>query len=140
MIEVVESPTLPAPSPAVSADTREFWEATREGRFLIRRCHSCGEAIWYPRPICPFCHSTDTGWEEGTGKGTIYTFAIVRRGGGVYREAPYALAYVELAEGPRMMTNIVDCDFDAIEIGLAVELVFHRTEEGTALPRFRLRT
>jgi hypothetical protein len=128
---------LPAPSPEISPELAEFWAATTEERLLLRRCRACGEAIWYPRPACPFCHSADTVWEQASGRGRIYTFTVVRRGAGVYSGAPYVLAYVELDEGPRMMTNIVDCDFDAVEIGLPVEVVFHPAGEGAALPRFR---
>jgi uncharacterized protein len=137
--EVVEDPPLLAPAPPVTPDTREFWDATLEGRLLIRRCRACGEAIWYPRPICPFCHSTDTVWEEASGRGRIYTFTVVRRGAGRWAaESPFVLAYVELEEGPRMMTNIVDCELGEVEIGREVEVVFHRTAEAAALPRFRL--
>jgi uncharacterized protein len=135
--EIVETPELAAPVPEVAPELREFWAATAEGRLLLRRCTACGEAIWYPRPICPFCHSTATVWEQASGAGTIYTFSVVRRGAGPYAGAPYVLAYVELSEGPRMMTNIVDCPVDDVRIGQPVELVFHRTEEGMALPRFR---
>jgi hypothetical protein len=67
----------------------------------------------------------------------VYTFSVVRRGIGAYADAPYVLAYVELAEGPRVMTNIVDCDVDSVRIGQEVELVFHRASAETALPRFR---
>jgi uncharacterized OB-fold protein len=135
--EIVENPALVAPAPEVAAELKVFWEATGEGRLLFRRCHACGEAIWYPRPICPFCHSTDTSWEQASGRGHIYTYSVVRRGMGSYADAPYVLAYVELVEGPRVMTNIVDCDVDRVEIGQSVELVFHRTADGNALPRFR---
>jgi uncharacterized OB-fold protein len=137
MSQVIDEPSLPAPAPEVAAELRDFWAATGEGRLLLPRCTACGEAFWYPRPICPRCHSTDIEWEEASGAGTVYTFSIVRRGMGVYADAPYVLAYVDLAEGPRVMTNIVDCDVEAVEIGQPVELVFHRTADGNALPRFR---
>jgi uncharacterized OB-fold protein len=135
--EIVEEPDLPAPAPEVAPELAEFWAATSEGRLLLRRCTACGEPIWYPRPICPFCHSTATVWEQASGRGHVYTYSVVRRGMGVYADALYVLAYVELAEGPRVMTNIVGCDVDSVRVGQEVELVFHRTGEGTALPRFR---
>jgi uncharacterized OB-fold protein len=128
---------LPAPSPEISPELAEFWAATTQGRLLLPRCRACGEAFWYPRPACPFCHAADTAWEQASGRGRIYTYTIVRRGAGAYADAPYVLAYVELDEGPRMMTNIVDCAFDDLEIGLPVEVVFHRAGDGAALPRFR---
>ena len=138
MSDVVEQSSLPTPTPSVNTDTKEFWAATLEGRLLIRRCNACGEAIWYPRPICPFCHSQDTVWEESAGRGRIYSFTVVRRPGGAYAGAdPYVLAYVELDEGPRMMTNIVDCDQSLLAVDQPVEVVFHKTDQEMALPRFR---
>ena len=140
MSEVIQEPTLPTPIPTVTTDTQEFWTATLEGRLLLRRCDSCGESIWYPRPICPFCHSTATSWQEASGLGSIYSFSVVRRSGGEFADAvPYVLAYVELAEGPRMMTNIVDAVVDDLRVGQPVELVFHKTSGEAALPRFRAR-
>jgi uncharacterized protein len=138
--EVVEKPSLPTPTPVVNTDTEEFWAATAEGKLLLRRCSSCGEAMWYPRPICPACHSTETRWEEASGLGKIYSFTIIRRPAGAYAGVdPYVFAYVELAEGPRMLTNIVDCDPMTLEVDQEVEVVFHKTEDAMALPRFRPR-
>ncbi|MFC4055497.1 Zn-ribbon domain-containing OB-fold protein [Actinomadura syzygii] len=137
VFEVVAAPALATPVPEIAPELAEFWTATTEGRFLVRRCAACGEAHWYPRMVCPFCHSTDTGWEDASGRGTVYTFSVVRRGAGDYAAAPYVLAYVELAEGPRMMTNIVDCDVESVRVGQEVEVVFHRASADAALPRFR---
>jgi uncharacterized OB-fold protein len=132
------TPQLPAPAPNVNPETRPFWDATTEGRLILRKCTACGTVNWYPRTLCPACGSFDTEWIEAAGRGTIYSFTVTRRGSGAYRDAaPYVLAYVELAEGPRMMTNIVDCDVDALQIGDPVEVVFHDTGQGAALPRFR---
>ena len=130
--------TLPVPTPPVSPETKPFWDATAEGKLLLKRCDSCGVTIWYPRSICPQCGSTETSWYEASGRGTVYSFTITRRGEGLYREAtPYVLAYVELEEGPRVLTNIVDTDLDQLAVGDAVEVVFHDTGEGRALPRYR---
>jgi uncharacterized OB-fold protein len=137
VFEVVDEPALATPDPEIAPELAEFWAATSQGRFLIRRCTACGEAHWYPRLVCPFCHSTQTEWEDASGRGTVYTFSVVRRGIGDYAAAPYVLAYVELAEGPRMMTNIVDCDVDAVQVGQPVQVVFHRASANAALPRFR---
>ena len=129
---------LPTPAPVVNPETAPFWAATAEGRLLLARCDGCGVTIWYPRGICPQCHATATSWYEGSGRGRIYSFTVVRRGEGPYREAaPYVLAYVELDEGPRVMTNIVEADPSTLEIDQAVEVVFHDTGEGNALARFR---
>jgi uncharacterized OB-fold protein len=132
------TPQLPAPAPAVNPETRPFWDATAQGRLLLKQCRACGSVNWYPRTLCPACGSFDTEWIEASGQGTVYSFAVTRRGAGAYSDAaPYVLAYVELAEGPRVMTNIVDCDIEALQIGDAVEVTFHDTGQGAALPRFR---
>ena len=134
---------LPAPAPIVLPEVKIFWDATSEGRLLLAKCVECGQVIWYPRPFCPKCASTNVEWVQATGRGTIYSFTVNRRGAAdlsAYRDAGvYVLAYVELEEGPRMMTNIVDCDPDSVEIGQEVEVVFHDTGQGTALPRFKPR-
>jgi uncharacterized OB-fold protein len=132
---------LPAPAPFVLPEVKQFWDATAEGRLLLPKCQDCGTVIWYPRPFCPECASLKIDWIPASGRGTVYSFTVNRRGTAdlpAYREAgQYVLAYVELEEGPRMMTNIVDCDPETVKIGQAVELVFHDTGQGTALPRFR---
>ena len=138
MSEIITEPALPVPAPKPNPDTAEFWTAAGEGRFLLKRCTACGEVHWYPRPVCPFCHSTETVWVEGSGRGSIYSYTVVRRAYGPWKEAaPYAIAYVTLEEGPTIMTNIVDCDVEALQIGDPVELVFHDAGDGAAVPRFR---
>jgi len=121
---------IPAPTP--TAETEPFWQAAREGRFLIRVCRTCERAHWYPRALCPFCFSENTEWREASGRGSIYTFSIMRRA-----KEPYAIAYVKLDEGPTMMTNIVDCNFENIAIDQQVEVVFRATEDGPPVPVFR---
>lgn len=119
-------------NPPITPESAPFFAAAREGRFLIRRCGACGKAHWYPRVLCPFCFG-ETAWEDASGRGTIYSYSVMRR-----VSPPYAIAYVTLAEGPTMMTNLVDCDFDAIVIGQPVSLVFKPSEDGTPVPCFRL--
>jgi hypothetical protein len=133
------STVLPNPAPVVSPDAEEFWAATAEGKLLLRRCDDCSGVIWYPRPFCPDCGSLRTSWTEASGRATLYTFTVVHRSGlPGYRDAlPYVVAYVELAEGPRVLTNIVDCEPDDIEIGMPLRVVFHDTGSGNALFRFR---
>lgn len=109
-----------------------LWQAAREGRLLVRRCNACKSAHWYPRPVCPLCGSNDTDWLESTGRGAIYSVTVTQRGVPV----PYAIAYVTLDEGPTLLTNIVDCDLDALAIGQRVKLVFKPTEGGAPVPMF----
>ena len=129
--------TLPTPAPKVVPDTAAFWAATAEHRLEVPYCRTCGEAVWYPRGHCPNCYSTDLESRPMSGRGSVYTFSIVRRGEGPYAEVtPYVIAYVELEEGPRIATNIVGIDPEQVEVGMAVEAVFEDTGEGTALVRF----
>jgi uncharacterized OB-fold protein len=93
-----------------------------------------GEAHHYPRTMCPFCASADTAWERASGDGVIYSFSVMRQA-----PVPYVIAYVTLAEGPTMMTNIVEADAAAIRIGQQVELTFAATDGGPPVPVFRPR-
>jgi uncharacterized OB-fold protein len=128
---------LPAPPPQINSETKPFWDATAQSKLLLPRCNACDTVIWYPRAFCPACSSFDVTWFEASGRGTIYSFTVNRRGQGDYRDRAYAVAYVELEEGPRVLTNIVDADLETLEVGQAVEVVFHSTSNGAALPRFR---
>jgi uncharacterized OB-fold protein len=120
------------PAPQANLETQPYWDAATEGKLLVKKCNACGELHFYPRAICPFCFSDQTVWQEASGDGVIYTYSVMRRGAPV----PYAIAYVTLAEGPTMMTNIVDCDLDAIKIGQKVKLVFKPTDGGPPVPCF----
>jgi uncharacterized protein len=129
---------LPAPAPEVHPETAAFWAGTARGVLLLQRCEGCGKALWYPRFLCPHCHSTRLESFEATGRGTVHSFTLTRRGILDYKDCgPYVLAFVELEEGPKMMTNIVGADPAELAIGQPVEVVFHDTGQGTALPRFR---
>lgn len=121
--------TIPAPQP--TPETRPFWEAAAAGQLLLKKCSACAQVHYYPRAICPFCFSETTDWVPASGRGTIYSFSIMRR-----VPLPYAIAYVTLEEGVSMMTNIVDCDIDTIRIGQQVSVVFKPTEGGPPVPMF----
>ncbi len=120
---------LPAPEP--NPETKPYWDAAAEGRLLIRRCAACGRAHHYPRALCPFCFSDRTEWQTASGNGTLYSFSVMQRA-----PVPYAIAYVTLDEGPSMMSNLVDCDFDTIHIGMKLKAVFKPTEGGLKLAMF----
>jgi len=120
------------PSPIANTETQAFWDAARTGRFVLPTCTACRKAHWYPRAVCPFCADGTIEWRDASGKGTIYTYSVMRRA-----KEPYVIAYVTLAEGPTMMTNIVDCNFDALRIGQPVNVVFKETENGPPVPMFR---
>jgi uncharacterized protein len=120
--------TAPVPTP----ENQAFFDAAARGELLIKRCLACGEVHHLPRTICPHCFSDRTEWVAAKGTGTIYTFSVSRR----VLPTPYAIAYVTLDEGISMMTNIVDCDLDALEIGQAVRVVFKPSDGGPPVPMF----
>jgi uncharacterized OB-fold protein len=119
------------PTPAVNPETHPFIAAAAENKFLLRRCTTCGEPHWYPRSVCPFCFGK-TAWEVASGEATIYSYSVTTLSG-----VAYAIAYVTLAEGPTMLTNLVDCDFGALSIGQPVMLAFRASQSGSFIPCFR---
>ena len=119
------------PAPEANPETQPFWDAAQRGQLLLKRCKACGELHYYPRAICPLCFSDKTEWEPASGKGKIYSWSVMRR-----VPVPYAIAYVTLAEGVTMLTNIVDCDLDQLRIGQDVCLVFKPTDGGPPVPMF----
>ena len=131
--------SLPVPPAVISPDNQEFFSGLERGSLLLPRCDSCGEVIWYPRHQCPSCGGSTVSWFEASGRGHIYSFTIVRRGIGEWAEAaPYAIAYVELAEGPRVLTNIVADSFDSLLIGAEVQIAIERSEGHPPVLRFAL--
>ncbi|QCR32113.1 Zn-ribbon domain-containing OB-fold protein [Lysinibacillus sp. SGAir0095] len=107
--------------PEFHPEHKEYWEAAEQGKLLIKKCDTCSQCHYYPREICPYCQSSQTSWMEANGKGSIYTYSVMRHG------TPYAIAFVELEEGPRLMTNIVDCDLDTVHINQRVKVVFKQS-------------
>lgn len=110
-----------------------FSEAADQDRFVVPMCGGCGRAHWYPRTFCPFCASPDISWETASGKGEIYSFANPD-------PAPntQAIAYVRIAEGPILLTHLVEAPPDRIAIGAPVEVVLRRAKEGQFYPAFKL--
>ncbi|ASC66090.1 Zn-ribbon domain-containing OB-fold protein [Achromobacter denitrificans] len=112
-------------------ETAPFWAAAERGQLLLRTCNQCNRAHWYPRVVCPLCASDDTDWKPASGLGSLYAFSIIERA-----DPPYALAYVELDEGPIILSNLVDCDIRAAKIGQRVSAVFRQTPDGRYAPFF----
>lgn len=127
------------PRPVKDALTAPFWEACARGELLLQFCPNCERFQHYPRPICVRCGSLSWTWRRASGQGKIYSFTVVRQNGmpGFREETPYILAQVELVEGVRMTTNVVDCAPETARIGLEVEVVFERLAEDLAVPKFR---
>ena len=129
---------LPTPSPL----TKPFYDGAKEGKLLLPRCEDCNRVHWYPRYICPFCHSTNISWIESSGEGRIHTFAVQHRAfGGGAKEVPFVTAYIDLNEGDRMVTVLhgVDAtDPSSIKIGSKVKVEFEEASEAIHLPFWRV--
>ena len=118
-------------TPDTNPETRPFFDAAAQGKLVLPRCKDTGKFIWFPRGISPFTLG-EVEWAEVSGKGKVYTYSVMERA-----NPPYCIADVELAEGPKMMTNIVDIDFKDVKIGMDVKLKFIQTEnDGPSMPFF----
>ncbi|MEU1302346.1 Zn-ribbon domain-containing OB-fold protein [Streptomyces shenzhenensis] len=119
-------PTEGFDRPQADAFTRPYWDAAADGLLLLRRCAACGRAHHYPREFCPHCWSEDVGWERASGRATLYTWSVVHRNDlpPFGARTPYVAAVVDLAEGPRMMTEVVDCAAGALRAGAELAVAF----------------
>lgn len=127
--------------PVPDLETAPYWEATAQGRLLIKRCRACAEPYFYPRNHCPRCWSLDTEWIEASGRGAVYTFTIVYQNDlPPFRDRlPYVVAIVELEEGVRMTSNVEGCEPEDVRCGMPVRVSFREEErdEGSVhLPVF----
>lgn len=132
-------PDRPLPSP-ITPEARPFWDGLREGKLLLPKCGTCSHVFFYPRAVCPRCHARDIGWIQASGRGTLHAFEIAYQ---AFNRAwkvkpPWVLAMVELTEGPRLMTNLVNVEPDprAITCDMPVRVVFSRVTDEITLPLF----
>ncbi len=128
------------PLPVPDSNTRPFWEGCRQQRLLIQTCRACGAKRFPASPLCPACHSPDADWIEASGKGVVYSWIVVELPvpKAVFAaDVPYVVALVDLEEGVRMPTNIVECDPYKVAAGMPVLVRFDRITDEITLPRFR---
>ena len=123
----------PKPTP----ETRHFWDGTKNGKLLLQRCGDTGRAFFPPRPFSPYTGSRNVSVFEASGRAKLYSYVIHNRAVPGFT-APYAIAVVELEEGPRMMTNIVDCPQtpEALQLDMKVQVKFEKIDDKTTLPLF----
>jgi uncharacterized OB-fold protein len=121
-------------------ESAPYWNALREHRYSAQRCADCSTTYLYPRVLCPACHSANVGWIQLSGRGSIYSFTVSRRAAAPAFAPllPLIVALVELEEGPRVMTNIIEAVPEAVSIGAPVELEYLNLTEEITLPVFRL--
>jgi uncharacterized protein len=138
MAEVSRS-QMPRPEP--DDDSHPFWEGCREEKLLLQRCGECNAFRYPPRPVCPHCSAFGVDWVESSGRGRVYSWVIAHHPvhPAVVDRVPYNIVLVELDEGPRLVSNLVDTLPDEIEVGQPVEVVFEHVSAELTLPKFRRR-
>jgi len=126
------------PVPKPTPETVHYWEGAKAGELRLQRCTSCENTYFPPRPFCPECGSRKVEVFAASGRATLYSY-IINHVGGPGREPPYAIAIVELEEGPRMMSNILDCPPtpEALQLDMDLEVAFEELPDGTVLPQFK---
>lgn len=135
----METPTQ-LPVPVANADSQPYWAAARENRLVIRKCKSCSQLHFMPRHLCPHCWSDQLEWVDAKGSGSVHSFTIVHRASdpAFAPLVPYAVALIELDEGPRMMANVVGAGALDVQIGDRVQVIFEaRGGEGAKVPQFK---
>jgi hypothetical protein len=133
-------PQRPLPTP-ITPEAKPYWDGAREGRLMLPRCQACGKAFFYPRVLCPFCASRDIAWFQASGRGRLHSFAIAHQiANKAFRvKTPVILAMVELEEGPRLMTSLVNVPPDpaALRCDMEVEVLFEKQTDEISLPLFQ---
>lgn len=128
------------PCPDVRGIGKKYWASGYDGTLSILQCQTCQNTHWYPRSYCPHCGAETLQWIACSGKGVIHTFTVARQSGHKYfkTKVPYVIAMVALAEGPLLMTNIVDCDVEAVSVGAPVSVTFENIADNVSIPLFKL--
>ena len=126
------------PLPDITPETRHFWEGTKAGELRLQRCKACTHTYFPPRPFCPKCASRDVGVLKASGRGKLHSYVIHHRPAPGFTP-PYAIAVVELDEGPRLMTNIVGCPQtpEALMLDMPLEVTFEPQSETVTLALFK---
>ncbi len=126
------------PLPEMSDDTKSYWEGCKRRQLLLPKCRACGKMFFFPHDFCPQCLSEDIEWIQASGRGKVHTFSVIERppSAPFAEDVPYVVAIIELDEGPRMMSNIVDIAPEHVRVDMDVKVVFEDITEDVALPRF----
>ena len=119
--------------------TKPFWEAAKRHVLAMPRCKSCNHIFFYPREQCPRCFSTDLEWTEVSGRGSLYTYTVVQRPANpaFNDDVPYIFAIVQLDEGPRLVSNIVDCTIEDVKVDMPLVAVFDDVTPEWTLVKFK---
>lgn len=127
------------PVPIPSVESKPYWTGLKEGRLLIPKCGECGN-FWFPSSLhCPHCNAANFSWEPSSGRGKVFSYVVFHR---VYHpafseEVPYVVALIELEEGPRLISNLVEIKPDDVQCDMPVSVVFEKIANNMTLPKFR---
>jgi uncharacterized OB-fold protein len=129
----------PKPLPVVTEENRPFWEGCRQGKLLLQYCDQCRQHQFYPRLYCMHCGSSNVRWVSASGRGVIYSYTVIHQNKSpeFVQDTPYNVVVVQLAEGPRLMSTIVETGLAELRIDMPVTVVFDVVSEVIHLPRFK---
>ena len=130
----------PKPLPVITEENRPFWEGCKRGVLLLQYCEVCQRYQFYPRLYCMQCGANALRWEQASGRGVIYSYTIIRQNKSpeFVNDTPYNVAIIQLEEGPRLMSNVVEAAPEALRVDLPVTVVFDPVSDAITLPHFRL--
>jgi uncharacterized OB-fold protein len=134
---------LRKPIPAITPEAQPFWDAAAQQKLKIQRCNQCRAWVWTPRPACVECGSENIEWTDVSGQGEVYSFTVIRQIAGrgaaqaFQKDMPYVVAWVDLSEGPRLISNIVGCPVENVKIGMKVAVSFEQAAKDVWIPKFK---
>jgi uncharacterized OB-fold protein len=126
--------TIPLPQPTMVS--RPFWDGCKRGELLFQRCDACGGATWSPALMCCNCFSTDLRWEQSKGEGEVYSWTVVWRPQTPQFTVPYAAVIMRMDEGYDFLSNMIECEPDAIRVGMRAKVAFRQLTDDITLPYF----
>lgn len=125
------------PLPIPTETSQPHWDGCKQGELLVQQCADCNAYVFIPQESCTNCQGSNLNWVKSSGKGVLYSYTTVFRPQRVEFEVPYVVAIVELEEGWHMLSNLVECDLDAIKVGMPIEVSFKKMTEEITLPMFK---
>ena len=131
------------PLPGITTEAKPFWDAAAQQKLVMQRCQDCRAWVWTPRPSCFECGSERVEWTPMSGKGEVYSFTVIRQVVGraaskaFEPDIPFVIAWVDLEEGPRMITNVIGCGVEDVNLGMKVSVVFEQQSPEIWLPKFK---
>ena len=125
---------IPLPQPTMVS--RPFWDGCKRGELLFQHCNNCSGATWSPALMCCHCHSLDLVWKQSKGEGEVYSWTVVWRPQTPEFTVPYAAVIMRMDEGYDFLSNMIDCDPEAIQVGMRAKVAFHKLNDDITLPYF----